>query len=111
MTYYLFFSFKFHFFQRNSRIAKIRELGLRSRLVQRWAARTPHCRKDIMVIDPLTIYETAAAFLLLLFGAIIGIALFVIERINYCKRFYDQRKIMSKKSKIQAIYPKIHNKK
>ncbi|XP_023316838.1 uncharacterized protein LOC111694150 [Trichogramma pretiosum] len=70
-------------------IAKIREIGLRTRLVKRWAARAPECRTDILVIDPVTIYEAAPAFLLLIFGIIFGVFLCTIERITYCKKYHD----------------------
>ncbi|OXU31793.1 hypothetical protein TSAR_009461, partial [Trichomalopsis sarcophagae] len=62
-------------------VAKIRETGLRARLVKRWAARTPECRTDILVIDPISIYEAAPAFLLLVFGMVLGITICSIERI------------------------------
>ncbi|XP_023245946.1 uncharacterized protein LOC111643068 [Copidosoma floridanum] len=53
-------------------LAKIRETGLRIRQVHRWAARTPECRSDILVMDPINIYEAAPAFLLYLFGIMLG---------------------------------------
>ena len=71
------------------RIAKIREIGARSRLIKRWAARPPECRTDILVMDPINIYETALAFILLAFGIIIGISIFTFERIRYCKKYHD----------------------
>ena len=83
-------------------VAKIRETGLRDRLVKRWAARTPECRTDILVIDPVNIYEAAPAFLLLLFGVILGISICSVERIMYCKKYHDH----GIKKKLINIYSK-----
>ncbi|XP_058790929.1 uncharacterized protein LOC131664080 [Phymastichus coffea] len=69
--------------------ARVRETGLRARLIHRWSARTPECRTDILVIDPVSIYEAAPAFLLLLFGVGLGIFICCSERIIFCKKYHD----------------------
>ncbi|XP_031780583.1 ionotropic receptor 75a-like [Nasonia vitripennis] len=84
-------------------VAKIRETGLRARLVKRWAAKTPECRTDILVIDPINIYEAAPAFLLLVFGMVLGITICSIERILFCKKHHDH----GIKRKLRNLFTKL----
>lgn len=76
-------------------MAKIREIGIRSRQIYKWAARTPKCRTDILDIDPLTIYEVAPAFLLLAFGLILSFFFCLFEKFFFVKK-YQTDDIMGK---------------
>ncbi|KAJ8673009.1 hypothetical protein QAD02_004270 [Eretmocerus hayati] len=90
-------------------IAKLRELGLRKRLVNRWAAREPQCRTDVLTMDPVTIYETAPAFLLLIFGVVVGLSICTIERLIYCKKYNNhdvKKKMKTMMMKISSLKKK-----
>ncbi|XP_033225807.1 ionotropic receptor 75a-like [Belonocnema kinseyi] len=63
-------------------MAKMYSTGIRQRQLNRWRSRVPLCRKDIMVVDSITIYETAPALILLTFGIIISAVLCIAENIE-----------------------------
>ena len=64
-------------------MAKMYDTGIRKRQLKRWTARVPLCRKDILVVDSITIYETAPALILLAFGMILSIIICIFENIVF----------------------------
>ena len=63
------------------RLAKIAEVGLRQRQVIRLHYRKPTCRKDVLSVSSVTIYDFAPHLILLIFGMIFAVAICAFERI------------------------------
>lgn len=62
------------------------EVGIRQRQVNRWSARKPLCRKDIMSISSVTIYEAAFALILLSTGIAISMIICGFEYLSFIRR-------------------------
>ncbi|XP_058795061.1 ionotropic receptor 75a-like [Phymastichus coffea] len=65
---------------------RIAETGLRFRQVYRWQYRKPQCRRNILSVESVTIYEFAPHLILLAIGAIFAMAVFTFE-IYIIKRY------------------------
>ncbi|XP_051157048.1 glutamate receptor ionotropic, kainate 1-like [Leptopilina boulardi] len=64
-------------------LLKMFEVGIRQRQVKRWTARKPLCRKDLMSISSVTIYEVAFALILLITGIFISIMICGFEYLTF----------------------------
>ena len=64
-------------------MAKMYSTGIRHRQLNRWRSRVPLCRKDILVVDSITIYETAPALILLAIGIFISAIICGLENIVF----------------------------
>ena len=65
-------------------------MGIRRRQLKRWTARQPLCRKDILVVNSITIYESAPVFIFLISGIIFVFGIFILENVVFYRK-----KIMS----------------
>lgn len=61
------------------RLLKMFEVGIRQRQLKRWTARKPLCRKDIMSVSSITIYEAEFALLLVITGIGISVIICMVE--------------------------------
>ncbi|XP_043464553.1 uncharacterized protein LOC122499990 [Leptopilina heterotoma] len=67
-------------------LVKMFEVGIRQRQVNRWSARKPLCRKDIMSINSVTIYEVAFALILLITGIAFSMIICGFEYLSFIRR-------------------------
>ena len=74
-------------------------MGLRQRLLKRWTARKPLCRKDILVVEGITIYESALALIVLTIGAILSVVIYLAENIVFYHFENSQTQFKSRKKK------------
>ncbi|XP_036149728.1 ionotropic receptor 75a [Monomorium pharaonis] len=64
-------------------LSKMFNTGLRDRQVKYWSSRKPQCTLDTLSTRSISIYETAPALLLLVFGVTIGSIICIAENIIY----------------------------
>ncbi|XP_058798950.1 ionotropic receptor 75a-like [Phymastichus coffea] len=75
---------------------RLSEVGIRFRHIKKWKYRTLKCRKDILTVSSVDIYEFAPHLILLLIGLLISIFLVIAEVLSIDKKVFCQRKIITK---------------
>lgn len=64
-------------------MTKLSEVGVRRRQVKRWTIPKPRCLSNILSASSLDIYEFAPHLLLLVFGMILALVLFLFEAVKW----------------------------
>ncbi|CAK9805090.1 Ionotropic receptor 75a [Anthophora plagiata] len=64
-------------------LSKIRNVGLHKRELKRWTARKPFCPNNLLIAEPLSIYEAAPIFIFLCIAVALSILICIIENIIY----------------------------
>ncbi|XP_043469617.1 uncharacterized protein LOC122503220 [Leptopilina heterotoma] len=60
-------------------LAKLYDMGIRHRELNRWAAREPQCQKELLGVSSITIYETIPTLVLLNSGVLFSIIILFAE--------------------------------
>ncbi|KAL0105244.1 hypothetical protein PUN28_016714 [Cardiocondyla obscurior] len=77
---------------------KMFNTGLRDRQIKYWSSRKPQCQLDTLSTRSISIYETAPALLLLVFGVLSGSMICVVENLVYYR--FTKEEIISRLSSV-----------
>lgn len=85
-------------------LIKMYDVGIRKRQLKRWSPRKPFCPRNVLVAEPLSIYEAAPVFVFLSICAVLSLVVCMIE--NLVHWIWPTRSSISATDKRQSIVEK-----